>query len=294
MGESCSLEFQRNTTFYLCSWTNIILTSPTIVLNMSLIFALVTSRDRTSPCNMLLLNLAGTDLLTGIVCMPVSFFFSHFVAEHQNQCDYSQFLFSFSITLVMASLNTATLISIERYVKIFYPFHYASRISLRSVAVSIVISWVMSISFAIPLLAGANFLKIYVYIAIYTVMAIALNLFCYTRMLLRVRKVRLQIQNEAARFSEGNINQMTKRYIYIGGLVILSMLICLSPLAIMRVLAMIGFRKKALRENSCVGFTLVLANSVINPIITCSFCPNVRRKVLKIVTCKFSCKDRNE
>ena len=294
MSEICAQIFPRNTRFYLCSWTNIILTSPTIVLNMSLIFALVTSRDRTSPCNMLLLNLAGTDLLTGIVCMPVSSFIFFYAAENQIPCFYSQLLLPVSVTLVMASLNTATLISIERYIKIFHPFRYDAMISPRCVAVSIVISWVVSISIVIPMMAGVTLMTFFLYTAIYTMMTIALNLFCYTRLLLRVRKVRLQIQNEAARFSEGNINQMTKRFIYIGGLVMISMLICLSPLAITKFLNIIGYRREFLEQISCLGHTLALANSVINPIITCSFCPNARRKVLKILTCKFLCKDRNE
>ena len=283
------------TTIYSCAWTNIVLVFPTTVFNLLLIIVLATSRDKTQPCTVLLLNLAITDLIAGLVHMPLYYIIFRYKAEDKDPCDYAKFVIPFSLAVSAASFAIVTLIAMERYTKIFHPFYYLSKLSLRNVAVCIALSWAMSFIALPPLFAGIYSVVINGLIGTSIIIVVSLNLFCYLRILLRARKVNMQIRNEATRFGQATINSTSRRYIYIGGLIIVSMVICFSPMVVDKFSQVFGGKKDSDTKNKygnfvCWKWTLILLNSFINPVITFSFCPDVRRSVLKILTFRALCK----
>ena len=290
--------FMNSTTFkainYSCAWTNIIMAWPTTVLNLSLIIAFATSRDRSKPCTLLLLSLAVTDFLCGLVNMPLYFLIFRYIAEVKDPCLFVKFCSPAFLLVTLESFFIVTLIAIERYLSIFHPFFHVSRVSLRNASVCIAVSWVVSMLGTSPLLAGVNIDRLNPYIVVFMVTGIMLNLYCYLRILLRARKVRLQIESEAARFGQSSITSTDKRYIFVGMLIILSMALCFTFQAAHGILKTFGYRKESFKYFNCWQWTLVAVNSFINPFITLSFWPNVRGKVWKILTWRVLCEKTNQ
>ena len=278
---------------YSCSWTNIVLASPTTILNLSLIIVLATSRDRKKACNILLMNLAITDLIVGFVNMPLFFIAYRFIAQRKDPCLFVEILTPFLVAVICESFLVVTLIAIERYVSIFHPFLHSSMLSSRNVTICIVTTWTISISLVIPLFLRANSSILFASMGGTVIIGILVNLYCYLRILLQARKVRLQIQSEAARLGGRNINAADKRYIYLGILIVVSMVLCFSLEVTGSILWFLGYRRGTLNKLRCWEWSLVAFNSFINPFITCSFCPDIRKKVLKILTCRVCCQKTN-
>ena len=278
---------------YSCTWTNIVLACPTTILNLSLITALASSRDRKKPCNILLLNLAITDLIVGFVNMPLFFVVLRFIAQGKNPCSYFAVFISFMVAVTYQSFVTVTQIAVERYISIFHPFVHSSKLSSRNVTICIGTSWTISLLLVIPLLVAVDSSILFASMAGSGITGIMMNLYCYLRVLLQARKVKLQIQTEAARFGGTNINAADKRYIYLGILIVVSMVLCILPEVTGSIMWVIGYKRDTLNKLSCWRWTLIALNSFINPFITCSFCPDVRKKVLEILTCRVFCQRRN-
>ena len=285
-----NFHFVNTTSFkainYTCSWTNITLAVPTIILNVSLIITLATSGNKSKPCTILLLNLAITDLVTGLVNMPILFVIYRYIAEGNVICSFLRIATPLILYSVAESFMTVTLIAIERYINVFHPYFHASKLPTQNVIVCIAVSWLLSLVLITPLLAGVESAKLSLLIFAIIAVGISLNIYCYLRVLCRARKVGRQIQHEAARFGQVTITSTDKRYIAIGALIILSMILCYTPEASLSILRVSGYRDHGLQFTHCWERTLTMVNSLINPFITFSFCPIVRRKVLKILTCR--------
>lgn len=279
---------------YSCSWANILLTCPTVSGNVALIAALATSQDKKKSCTLLLLNLAVTDLLTGLVSMPFFFYVFRLISLGQAPCGFVSFSSPFSFIMCSTSTMTVAMIAVERYISVFHPFYHMSKVTCRMTLLFVALSWILSVLSVAPSIAGFITLFLNVYIGAFTVICTALSIFSYLRIILRARKVRLQVHNQAARFGRANYSITDKRYVSVGGLIIISMVICFSPVATSNLLWLVGYRNKHYDEIRCWEWTLVVANSVINPIITCVFCPSTRRKVLKVLTCGLCCKQSNQ
>ena len=273
-----------------CSWANISLAFPTTILNLSLMIALTTSRDRKKPCNVLLLNLAITDLLTGLISMPGFFVIFRYMAEGKPPCVFANIILPFVMLTSVESLLTVTCIAIERYISIFHPFFHISKLSSRNVTLCIGISWLFSIAGVAPLFAGVSSTKLFISNGTVVIIGMTLNLYCYSRLLLWAWKVRRQIKNEGARFGHTIVSSSDSRHIRLGFLIIVSMILCFAAELSNHFSLIIGHKIKGLGNIRCWKWTLILVNSFINPFITCSFCPNIRKEVIKILTCRVFCK----
>lgn len=112
-------------------------------------------RQLHTPTNLLLLSLAVSDLLVGLLLMPAQilliggcWFLGSFVC---GLFDYSSFI------LTSASVGNMVLISIDRYVSICYPLSYPSKVTLGRVKVCVCVCWVLSVFYNGVILRG--FLK---------------------------------------------------------------------------------------------------------------------------------------
>ena len=274
-----------------CSWANILLACPTVFGNVALIAALATSRDKNKPYILLLVNLAVTDILTGLVSMPSFSYVFHMIASGHYPCSVVSFNSPFTFTICSTSGMTVAMISMERYVSVFHPYHHTSRITFKMTLLFVAIAWVLSVLVIVPSIAGSNGFFLNVCIATFAITCTTLSIYCYLRILLRARKVRKQVHSQAARLGQTNSSITDKRYVSVGGFIIFSMIVCFSPIAASNSLWLVGFRNENMNEIRCWEWTLVMANSIINPVITCIFCPPMRWKVFKVLTCRSNCKN---
>ena len=278
---------------YSCSWANFVFAYPTSLLNLLLVILLVKSREMNRQYGILILCLAVTDLLNGLFDMPLFYMVFRFIAEGKDPCVFASVAMPCFVAASFESFVIVTLIAVERYIYIFHPFMYNSKLSKRNVAIGVIGSWIVSILLIVPLLFGVNVDKLRGVFIAFGVSVTAITVYCYLRILHKARKTRMQIRNETARFGGTNISSADKRYLLIGGLIILSMFTCFAVAASTATLQLIGYKIEGATDFRCWNWTLIMANSLVNPIITCAFCPSIRRRILKILTCNAMYKETN-
>ena len=103
------------------------------------------SRQLHTPTNILLLSLAVSDFLVGLLLMPVEFLLKTscwFLGD--LMCSLSKYV-SFIIT--SASVGVMVLISVDRYIAICDPLHYTSRITVNRVKLCVSLCWLCAVSY---------------------------------------------------------------------------------------------------------------------------------------------------
>ena len=118
----------------------------TVVLNLLVIISISHFRQLHTPTNSLLLSLAVSDLVVGLLALPIE------GLRHMETCWLLGRLMCaltpyLSYCLLSASLGNMVLISIDRYLAICDPLLYSSKITLNRVKILISLSWACSLLF---------------------------------------------------------------------------------------------------------------------------------------------------
>ncbi|XP_072253878.1 trace amine-associated receptor 13c-like [Leuresthes tenuis] len=111
----------------------------TVVLNLLVIISVSHFRKLHTPTNILLLSLAVSDFLVGLLLMPGEIF-------RNTACwilgDIMCALYCYLVChIVSASIGGIVLISVDRYVAICHPLHYSTRITLAGVKNCVCLCW---------------------------------------------------------------------------------------------------------------------------------------------------------
>ncbi|XP_029981080.1 trace amine-associated receptor 13c-like [Sphaeramia orbicularis] len=114
----------------------------TVVLNLLVIISIYHFRQLHTTTNLLLLSLAVSDFLVGLLQMPFQIF-------HYRGCwilgDFACVVYYFSAFLVVSvSVGNMVLISIDRYVAICDPMLYPTKVTPRRVQICIYMCWIFS------------------------------------------------------------------------------------------------------------------------------------------------------
>ncbi|KAF3696462.1 Trace amine-associated receptor 7b [Channa argus] len=115
----------------------------TVVLNLLVIISISHFRQLHSPTNLLLLSLAVSDFLVGLLVIP-------FQILYTEPCwllgDLACVMFNVvPFITVCASVVNMVLISVDRYVAICYPLHYSTRITQKRVQICVLLCWIYSV-----------------------------------------------------------------------------------------------------------------------------------------------------
>uniref|UniRef100_A0A3P8TP35 G-protein coupled receptors family 1 profile domain-containing protein n=1 Tax=Amphiprion percula TaxID=161767 RepID=A0A3P8TP35_AMPPE len=115
----------------------------TIVLNLLVIISVSYFRQLHTPTNILLLSLAVSDFLVGIVLLPGDIYV-------QTQCwflgDVMCSLINYVIYIVLsASVGNIVLVSADRYVAICHPLHYPTRVNVTKARLYVFLCWFCSV-----------------------------------------------------------------------------------------------------------------------------------------------------
>ena len=115
----------------------------TVMLNLLVIVSISHFRQLHTPTNALLLSLAVSDLVVGLLVMPIEGlrYLEACWLLGRLMCALTPYV---SYCLVSASLGHMVLISIDRYVAICDPLHYSSKITLNRVKCFVCLCWVCS------------------------------------------------------------------------------------------------------------------------------------------------------
>ncbi|XP_018526697.1 trace amine-associated receptor 13c-like [Lates calcarifer] len=114
-----------------------------VALNLLIIISISHFRQLHTPTNILLLSLAVSDFLVGLLLMPVEIFL-------RTSCwflgDLMCSLYNYvSLIITSASIGDMVLISADRYVAICDPLHYTTRVTGRRVKLCVCLCWLCSV-----------------------------------------------------------------------------------------------------------------------------------------------------
>ncbi|XP_031141510.1 trace amine-associated receptor 13c-like [Sander lucioperca] len=118
----------------------------TVALNLLVIISVSHFRQLHTPTNILLLSLAVSDFLVGLVLMPGEIL-------RKTSCwflgDFVCFLYNYLSSIITASsIGDMVLISVDRYVAICDPLHYTTRITVNRVKLCVCLCWLYSVSYS--------------------------------------------------------------------------------------------------------------------------------------------------
>ncbi|XP_047457493.1 trace amine-associated receptor 13c-like [Mugil cephalus] len=114
----------------------------TVVLNLVVIISVSHFRRLHTPTNILLLSLAISDFLVGLLLMPVEILNTTCWFLGDLACTLYNYV---SYVITSASIGAMVLISVDRYVAICDPMHYSSRITEKRVKLCVCLCWLCSV-----------------------------------------------------------------------------------------------------------------------------------------------------
>ncbi|XP_039674162.1 trace amine-associated receptor 13c-like [Perca fluviatilis] len=119
----------------------------TVTLNLVIIISISHFRQLQTPTNILLLSLAVSDLLVGLVVMPVQIF-------NRTSCwFFGDFVCAtyilIGIIIPLATISDIVLISVDRYVAICDPLHYTTKVTVRRVKFCVCLCWLCSVTYSL-------------------------------------------------------------------------------------------------------------------------------------------------
>ncbi|XP_028447364.1 trace amine-associated receptor 13c-like [Perca flavescens] len=119
----------------------------TATLNLLIIISISHFRQLHTPTNILLLSLSVSDLLVGLLLMPVEIL-------RKTSCWFLGDLVCATFTLLSgiipaSSIGTIVLISVDRYVAICDPLHYTTKVTVNRVKLCVCLWWLYSVSYSL-------------------------------------------------------------------------------------------------------------------------------------------------
>ncbi|XP_057708989.1 trace amine-associated receptor 13c-like [Corythoichthys intestinalis] len=270
----------------------------TVLLNLLVVISISHFRQLHTPTNLLLLSLAVSDVLVGLVGMPI-------VITMSISCwflgDIACTLLSY-LTLICqsASVGNMVLISADRFVAICDPLHYTAKVTVKKIQICISLCWsaavihcgiVLKEELAHPEIGNACLGECFCHIDIIGgILDIIVNFFLplgvivilYTRVFvvavsqaraMRSRDKCVKLQHSAPFRAKKSELKAAKTL----GIVVLVFLMCFCPYNIVSLMAY--------HENvmNYVAYLYSL-NSCVNPLIYAVFYPCFRRAFKNIVT----------
>ncbi|CAI5670831.1 unnamed protein product [Oreochromis niloticus] len=275
----------------------------TVTLNLLVIISISHFKKLHTPTNLLLLSLAVSDCLVGllmlfqIMIIDGCWFLGEFMCSMYFLLDY---------IITSASVGTMVLISIDRYVAICYPLHYSTKVTPKRTKACVYLCWICSSVFQCLVLKdnlvqpgrynscygecvvvvghafGVADLLLSFIGPVIVIVVLYLNVFVVA--MTQARALRSHI---AALTHEGSVSTNVKKSemkaVRTISVVIIVFLICLCPYYCVTLSG-----QDAMLSASSVAFVMCLfyLNSCLNPLIYALFYPWFRKSVKQIVTLK--------
>jgi len=164
------------------------------LLNLLVLLVLAKHRSLRTVPNCILISLAFSDMTTGLLIQPMKALFLSFILQQQFHCTLYLTALVLGYLVGMASYLSLTLMAIERYIAIFYPFRYQEMTSSRLVVVKplaaiwIFSATIMGLSFLTPQM---SVMRLFV-IALIPI-SIVWTAFVYIRVSILVKRMNNQV-----------------------------------------------------------------------------------------------------
>ena len=268
---------------------SLLLSPCSIILNILVMIAVKTTPRLRNNCNILLASLAGTDLIVGAISQPLfAIDLMYRVTgnlEHQTVCILQYIRDTSARWSVPASAQHLALLSIERYLVIKYPYRYQEIITKPRLTSSLVFAWsvaaILVVLAAIPTVNNNfNFFPgNYILIA-----SILILIFCQIAVYHEASNQMNKIKTQQMSLERKENFLREKKALITTTIVIGTVLLTNVPLIAFRLVfepLSISPGIKFLLES--VARSLILCNSVCNPLIYCTRSSEYRRVFKRIL-----------
>ncbi|XP_068710943.1 melatonin receptor type 1A-like [Montipora foliosa] len=265
------------------------------------------NRRRLTMTDVLIVALSSTDLLVAVTVMPLSdgAIIKGVWIYNQSLCRFHGFCL---ITFFTASLNSLSLIAINRYYCVLKPNQYRTVFSTRNTICFLVIAWIVTFSFSIPpLIFGSDnytfqpgkVMCLYPFElnAAYTVALdvtflaapTAVMCFCYWRVYRMLWRRNRVMSEKAYRLNvrEANITRTAL-------VVVFSMVLCWLPGMVMDVIDFATASLHHPRQLYLFYTFLMFLSSTVNPFIYALFSKRFRKEFRKVLHQVFPQNSLNE
>ena len=270
-----------------CAIYDAVLALPVTLFNVFLIAALLTIKERSKPCYVLLINVAITDLLAGAMNFTFNSVIAYKVSIAQDPCSYANISLPISYTLGFATFLSITAIALERFVSIFYPYFHEANFHEKTLAIIVSMIWLLSAAVVLPTCITSERKYLKAGIACIGTTGCFINIICYIKILLLARRIRREIDATAARFGQQRISNHDKNLAKLGCLIVVSICASYCPIVCSSVAYLLGYKNIAFFQYSlCWEWALANTSALTNPIITCTLISAVRQRIKKLLGCK--------
>ena len=253
--------------------------------NFLILVALHKESSLHPPSKLLYRCLATTDLLVGLVALPLrALYWMSVVQEHWSLCRYARdaaYITGYVLSLV--SLMTMTAISVDRLLALLLGLRYKQIVTLKRTYIIVTTFWVFNLVTTLSrfLHHPINFLYFYLVISFCLVISVAsyANIFCF----LRYHQAQVGDQQQLSQTNALNTARFRKA-VYSALWVQLALVFCYAPINTMTIVT--AHTKKyslLLVVTLSVATTLLFFNSTLNPFLYCWKISEVRQAVKQTI-----------
>ncbi|XP_063744590.1 trace amine-associated receptor 3-like [Eleginops maclovinus] len=275
----------------------------TAALNLLVIISISHFRQLHTPTNLLILSLAVSDFIVGLLLMPVKILLTEACWYFGNLMCALYYILVFIVT--SSTVGNMVLISIDRYFAICDPLHYSIRVTLGKTQICICLCWICSVLYNCLILkdflrqpdshnschgecvavndsitASVDF--VFTFVAPITVI-IVLYIRVFVVAVSQARAMRSNIAATQQRAGGGTAKKSEMKAARTLGVVVLVFLICFFPYYTP---SLIGEDIENSISSSPIVVWLLYFNSCLNPVIYAFLYPWFRKSIKLIVTLK--------
>ncbi|KAM6934105.1 trace amine-associated receptor 8a-like [Xenentodon cancila] len=274
----------------------------TVALNLLVIISISHFRQLHTPTNLLLLSLAVSDLLVGLLLMPVEIIYIVFCWFLGDVMCTLYYIVDYVIT--SASVANMVLISLDRYIAICDPLRYQSKVTASTAQICVCLCWIGSVVYRLLLLydhlekpgmsnscygecvvvinriAGVTDMVFTFIIPITIITVLYFRIF-----VVALSQARMLRSHAGAAIGQCSgpvtVRKSEMKAASTLGIVVVAFLICFCPYYFPTLEG-----EDTLVDASSVAFEIWLAhfNSCLNPVVYAFFCPWFRKSIKLILT----------
>ena len=253
--------------------------------NFLILVALHKESSLHPPSKLLYCCLATTDLLVGLVSLPLSALYRmSMVQEHWSLCRYvREVAYITAYVLFLVSLMTMTAISLDRLLALLLGLRYKQIVTLKRTYIIVTTFWVFNL---VASLCGIFHHRIiFMYSSLVISFCLVISLASYTKIFCTLRYHQAQVRDQQ-QLSQTNALNMARfrKAVYSALWVQLALVVCYAPICTVNIV--IAHTKKysfLLVVIWKVAVILLCFNSTLNPFLYCWKISEVREAVKQTI-----------